>query len=104
MYDKSCSCRRSFCLHVLRGITIVSEQQPSEGETLAELNRLFVRSLRGMADAGQVDEACRIAAEGWSRLRHVAPREAERLNGVMHYMTGVTGKASKTGPVTRGDR
>ncbi len=78
------------------------EHQPSEGETLADLNRLFVRSLRGLADAGRADEACRIAAEGWSRLRHVAPREAERLNGAMHYMTGVVGKAAKTDPMQRG--
>ncbi len=63
----------------------------TKGEALAEINRLFVRSLRGMADAGQADEACRIAAEGYARLRHVAPREAERLNGVMHYLTGVAG-------------
>ena len=67
----------------------------TEGEALTELNRLFVKSLRGLADAGQAEEACRIGAEGWSRIRHVAPREAERLNGVMHYMTGVTGKATK---------
>lgn len=56
-------------------------------DDLAELNRIFVRTLRMLGDAGERDPACRLAAEGWSRLRHHHPREAERLNGVLHYLT-----------------
>lgn len=61
------------------------------GATLARLNRLFVQALLQIGkhgDADDVDAACRLAAQGWSLLRHDQPREAERLNGVMHSLTG----------------
>lgn len=56
-------------------------------ETLASLNRLFIQALLSMGDAGDIDAACRLAAQGWSLLRHDHEREAERLNGVMHNLT-----------------
>ena len=56
-------------------------------ETLASLNRLFIQALLRMGDAGEIDAACRLAAQGWSLLRHDHEREAERLNGVMHNLT-----------------
>lgn len=59
--------------------------------TLAKLNRLFVQALLQIgkhSDADDIDAACRLAAQGWSLLRHDQPREAERLNGVMHSLTG----------------
>lgn len=56
-------------------------------ETLASLNRLFIQALLRMGDVGEIDAACRLAAQGWSLLRHDHEREAERLNGVMHNLT-----------------
>jgi len=56
-------------------------------DTIAALNRLFIQALLAMGDAGEIDAACRLAAQGWSMLRHDHPREAERLNGVMHNLT-----------------
>jgi hypothetical protein len=53
---------------------------------IVELNRLFVRALLLAGEAGEAEPACRIAAAGWSKLRHDYPREAERLNGAMHAL------------------
>lgn len=56
-------------------------------EALLALNRLFDKALRALGDAGKTDEACELAASGWSLVRHVSPREGERLNGTLHYLT-----------------
>lgn len=56
------------------------------GALIAELNRLFVRALLLAGEAGEAESASRIAAAGWSKLRHDYPREAERLNGAMHAL------------------
>ncbi|WP_031407352.1 hypothetical protein [Thiomonas sp. FB-Cd] len=56
-------------------------------DPLAELNRLFMQALLRLGDRGEIDAACRLAAQGWSLLRHDQPKEAERLNGVMHSLT-----------------
>lgn len=50
------------------------------------LNRLFMRALLLAGEAGEAEPACRLAAAGWSMLRHDYPREAERLNGAMHAL------------------
>lgn len=78
----------------------MSQRPSTEAEALTELNRLFIKSLRALKDAGQADEACRIAAEGWSAIRHVNSPEAERITAAMHYLTGVTGKATRNTPDT----
>ncbi|HQR03222.1 MAG: hypothetical protein JSR19_10120 [Proteobacteria bacterium] len=54
---------------------------------VTSLNRLFIQALLRMGDAGEIDAACRLAAQGWSLLRHDHPHEAERLNGAMHNLT-----------------
>ncbi|GEM_PF-5123465 len=58
---------------------------------VTELNRLFAKALLLVGkhgDADDLDTACRLAAQGWSLLRHGWQRDAERLNGVMHSLTG----------------
>lgn len=67
-------------------------------DPLASLNRLFMQALLGMGDAGEIDAACRLAAQGWSLLRHDRPKEAERLNGVMHNLTSVRRSNRKESP------
>ncbi|MEO6929734.1 MAG: hypothetical protein ABI190_11265 [Casimicrobiaceae bacterium] len=55
------------------------------------MNHLFVQALRRIGDCGNADDldaACRLAARGWSLLRPDWPRDAERLNGLMHSLTG----------------
>lgn len=54
---------------------------------LRTLNRLLIRAVKALGDAGEPDLACRIAAEAWATLRKESLDEAERLNGVLHYLT-----------------
>lgn len=60
---------------------------PTPSEAVAELNRLFDKALRALGDAGRQDDACELAAKGWTLLRHEWPKEGERLNGTLHYLT-----------------
>ena len=66
--------------------------QVSEDGVLSALNRHFMRALLALGEGGerQRDTACSIAASAWSALRHSHPREAERLNGVLHALTHST--------------
>lgn len=67
-------------------------------DSLPALNRLFMQALLRMGEAGEIDAACRLAAQGWSLLRHGQPKEAERLNGVMHSLTGPRRNSKKESP------
>ena len=60
-------------------------------EQIGGLNRLLVLALLALARAGAADEACRIAARGWSLLRHHHAREAERLTATLHTLTREVG-------------
>ena len=67
---------------------------------IAPLNRPFIQALLRIGDAGEIDAACRLAAQGWSLLRRDQPKEAERLNGVMHKLTSPRGISSKESPTS----
>lgn len=54
---------------------------------IAGLNQLLVQALLALARAGAAEEACRIAARGWSLLRHHDAREAERLTAALHSLS-----------------
>src|SRR5690606_34648083 len=69
------------------GSTVEEGRVTNADQALTALNRLFDRAVRLLGDSGRTDEACRLAAEGWSLLRHVAPAEADRLNGTLHWLT-----------------
>ena len=56
-------------------------------EPVTPLVRLLDRALRRLGDLGDQDEACRVAAEAWALLEGTQPREAQRLNGTLHYLT-----------------
>lgn len=58
-------------------------------EPLSAVNRLFVRALLELGEAGdaQRHRACTLAASAWSALHRSQPREAERFNGVLHRLT-----------------
>lgn len=60
---------------------------PTPSEAVAELNKLFDKALRALGDAGKQDDACELAAKGWTLLRQEWPKEGERLNGTLHYLT-----------------
>lgn len=69
-------------------------------DPIASLNHLFMQALLRMGDAGEIDAACRLAAQGWSLLRHDRPKEAERLNGVMHNLTSPRRISRKESPTS----
>lgn len=50
------------------------------------LTGILVRALRSIGELGEPEAANRLAAEAYAELRHGAPREAERINGVMHHL------------------
>ncbi len=56
------------------------------GDDLAALNRVFSDSLLALARRGAAEESCRLAARGWSVLRHGHPHEAERLTALLHAL------------------
>lgn len=56
-------------------------------DPLSSLNRVFAQALLRLGDAGEIDSACRLAAQAWSLLRHDHPKEAKRLNDVLHNLT-----------------
>jgi len=73
-----------------RALTSRNQAHPGAvftADLVKALNRLLVRALLELGNSGMDDTACRIAGEGWSLLRHTEPREAERLNGVLHSLT-----------------
>lgn len=82
----------------LEKLTIPPSEPPvlEAEEALAQLSKLFDRSLRALGDAGQADAACELAAQGWKLLRNGWPKEGERLNGVLHYLTRQPAKAKKS--------
>lgn len=50
------------------------------------LTRAFIHACRQLGKAGRPSEAMRIAATGWGALWTSHPDDAERINGVMHYL------------------
>lgn len=59
---------------------------PDPDRVLAATNDVLLKALRELGKAGRPDAASRLAASAWSALRHEHPREAERLNGLMHWL------------------
>ncbi len=55
-------------------------------DSTARLNIEFALALRVLRDLGQEDLACRLAARGWSALRHTYPAEARRLECLLHVL------------------
>lgn len=56
-------------------------------EVTTGLGRVLARALRELGESGRTEKACDLAAEAWSLLRESEPKEAERMNGVLHYLT-----------------
>jgi hypothetical protein len=48
---------------------------------------LLFDALQKLADAGEVDAACRIAGNACVILRHTAPRDERRFNALLHRLT-----------------
>lgn len=53
--------------------------------TVGGLTDILVKSVRALGAAGEPDLASRLAAKAWWVLK-AWPRQAERVNGTMHYL------------------
>ncbi|MGP7960451.1 hypothetical protein ACTVCO_06525 [Sanguibacter sp. A247] len=61
----------------------------------------LIKALRALGHAGAPDAANRLAAQAWLALRDDHARQAERLNGAMHYLARLPqqpGNPSTTAP------
>lgn len=54
---------------------------------LAEVSKLLDRALRALGDAGEKEPASEFAARAWTLLRHSWPREGQRFDGTLHYLS-----------------
>lgn len=55
-------------------------------QALSRTTDALVKCMRALGDGGRPDAASRLGGQAWVALREVAPREADRVNGVMHYL------------------
>lgn len=73
----------------------MATESVDDGNDLTRVNddlvRLLTRALRALGDAGQPAEANIIGGKAWSAIRHVHPRAAQRINGMMHYLAKLEG-------------
>jgi hypothetical protein len=69
-----------------RAMGKVNEAGAGLEESLVETTDVLVKALRALGNAGHPDAASRLAAKAWWALRTTRPREAERVNGAMHYL------------------
>jgi hypothetical protein len=49
----------------------------------------LIKALRALGQSGDPDTANRLAAKACLALRDNQPRQAERLNGAMHYLVNL---------------
>ncbi len=57
-------------------------------EALAgEFAEVLVKSLRALGDAGETEQACRLAARAWSHAHTVGHPSAAKFDGLLHYLT-----------------
>ncbi len=55
-------------------------------EVVAETTVILVKALRALGQSGLPDAASRLGAKAWWVLREEHPREAEHVNGVLHFL------------------
>ncbi|WP_246755645.1 hypothetical protein [Bradyrhizobium sp. CCBAU 53338] len=51
-----------------------------------QINLLLLDALQKLADAGEVDAACRIAGKACVILRRSAPKDERRFNALLHRL------------------
>ncbi len=62
--------------------------QESEDVLAQELAALLADDLRRLHELGDADSASRIAARAWSLLRDGHPKQAQKMDGLLHLFTG----------------
>jgi uncharacterized protein (DUF2249 family) len=68
------------------GHTEARTESSADSGAVSGLTRAFVKACRQLGKAGRPTDAMHIATEGWSVLWQTHPDDAERINGVMHFL------------------
>lgn len=68
----------------------------SPEHALPMINRLLINALLALARAGDAEQACRLAGQGYSTLRRCHPSEAARLDALLHGLTRRSATDSST--------
>jgi hypothetical protein len=58
---------------------------PAADAAISGMTDLLVKAVRALGAAGEPEQASRIAGRAWWVLKDW-PRQAERVNGTMHYL------------------
>lgn len=56
-------------------------------DLVTPLTKVLARSLRALGEAGRPSQASTLAATAWASLHRERPGDAERLNGLLHYLS-----------------
>src|SRR5690625_2620289 len=74
-------------------------------DIIVELSKLTVRALRALGNAGAAEreQACQLAGRAWALLHEEHPDAAERMNGILHYLTGPRFAKADAQPPSAGD-
>mgnify|MGYP000920421397 CR=1 FL=1 len=64
----------------------MSKDSPVETKALSDVTEVLIRALREVGKSGKPDQANRLAARAWLALRTEHPREAQQINGLMHFL------------------
>lgn len=62
---------------------------------------VLVKTLRALGQAGDPETANRLAAKAWWALREARPREAERVNGAMHFLARLPAEPGAQAPTSK---
>lgn len=74
-------------------------------DVVVELSKLTVRALKVLGHVGveEREHACELAGQAWALLHEQYPEAAERMNGVLHFLTGPRFNPPKEGAESRDD-
>ena len=74
--------------------------EPDALDPVDGLTRVLAKACRALGDAGHPQEAAALAAQGWTIVRKVHPKQADRLDGAMHYLARLEAKQEAGAPTT----
>lgn len=83
---------------------MAEQSQRSGSEVVDETTQILVKALRALGQAGHPDAASRLGAKAWWVLKEQHPRQAEHVNGVLHFLARLPaeeGAPATSAPATK---
>ena len=65
---------------------VLDEEAVPDREVVIALTKVLAKTCRRLGEAGQPQDAARLAAQGWRVLRRPYPPQALLLDGTMHHL------------------